>query len=187
MLKVTIAAAAAAIMIGSVNAQAEVLTQFNLIWQEGLTSEMGGKAWVEYDSDGDLMEDSRFAVNVAAFGDSLRIPNRNTLNWLTSVEGEGATFAPVKLYSIWGTYKGTFSTNMGMGFKDPDLENGLGRGLKFPENYAKWSVELDPAIDHRIIPVSSVPEPSSTSLLVAGLAMMLRIAKRRARSEKNVF
>ena len=96
-------------------------------------------------------------------------PELTIPNWITPVKNGGATFEGVELYEIWGQDNEVLAASMGNGvdysFNDSNM-------IFFSYDESSWDVTLTP--------VTSVPEPETYALMLAGLGLMTVIARKKA-------
>lgn len=114
---------------------------------------------------------NHFQVHIDPYASIINNPDIDFTipNWITPVANGGATFNPVELYAIWGPNNEVFTTSMGNG------EDGswTGRNLiGFGRAESSWDVTLTP--------VTSVPEPETYAMMLAGLGLMTVIARKKA-------
>ncbi len=111
-----------------------------------------------------------FQVYMAPYANIIGIPYPDDTipNWITPVANGGATFEPVELFAVWGIDNEIFPTSMGNGFDFPISGK---KKLFFPDDQAVWVVTLTP--------VTSVPEPESYALMLAGLGLMTVIGRKK--------
>lgn len=136
----------------------------------------GGYSMVHWD-DGSLTWANHFAVYVAPSTSIIGSvdPDYTIPDWITPVANGGATFQGVELFARWGqNNEEVFATSMGTGY---DFSWTGAKILVFPQDQAAWQVTLTP--------VTSVPEPETYALMLAGLGVMGAMARRRKEQRQS--
>ena len=162
--------ATAALILSSFSAQAGIVTIYDALldWNIGTTPENGGSATVYYrESDNRLKS---FQVNVAPFADSLATIDHPTDDWLTPMDGSNITFEPVDLYSIIAEDV-LYISSLGMSVASW-RQTPMDGVMTFPYGLASWDIDIKST-------VSPVPEPQSWILMLTGLAVMIRMKKKK--------
>ena len=104
-------------------------------------------------------------------------PELTIPNWITPVKNGGATFEGVELYEIWGRRNEVLAASMGNGVDysfadDVDYSFADDNVIFFSYDESSWDVTLTP--------VTSVPEPETYALMLAGLGLMTVIGRKKA-------
>ena len=159
-----------ALLGAAVAAQAGNFTILHGFYMDQVDAHTGGDSMVHWD-DGSLTWANHFAVHIDPYFDILNNPDGQFTiqNWIKPVTNGGATFEPVELFAVWGQQNEVFATSMGNGV-DLNFSNHL-NVLVFSNDQASWQVTLTP--------VTSVPEPETYAMLLAGLGLIGGIARRR--------
>lgn len=150
-------------------AQASVitLTNFQLIWYEE-TTQLGGLAkFVDLDE-----QINPFQVMVANFEDSFNNEGSGLKGFITPLFGSGVSFDRIDLYSVSGKLHEQLETSIGYGFTDNGEALFADRVSFLEINGASFTVTTN----------SDIPEPASVFTMLVGLALLLVIRKRSAKT-----
>ena len=151
----------------ALTAQANII--LSGFYMDAVDENVGGFSTVYWGWDGSNWA-HHFAVYVAPSASIIGSvdPDYTIPGWISPVANGGATFQPVELFARWGPNNEVFASSMGNGF-DASLTGW--NIIIFPPDQTSWDVTLTP--------VTSVPEPETYAMLLAGLGVMGAMARRR--------
>ena len=102
-------------------------------------------------------------------------PELTIPNWITPVKNGGATFEGVELYEIWGRRNEVLAASMGNGVDYSFADDNV---IFFSSTQSSWDVTLTP--------VTSVPEPQTYALMLAGIGLMMTIRQKKTGKLSNL-
>lgn len=141
---------------------------------------LGGDSVVHYD-DGSFTWSQHFRVHIAPYAQIFNNPDPDFTipDWITPVSNGGAWFTPnVELFAAWGSNNEVLAASMGNGV---DYSFNNWPVIFFSDSQSSWDVQL-----YTPVVVSSVPEPETYALMLAGLLGIMTTIRQKKTGKSNL-